>query len=221
MKVLVIAPHADDEVIGVGGTISKRNNAGDEVYVCIVTRGYEPLYSDKYVEQCKHEALQADKLLGVKKTFFLDFPAVNLENVPRHEFNGSIFNIIQEIMPDEVFIPHREDMQIDHQMVVDAAMVGLRPKYEHIVRRIYAYETLSETGWNVPNVQNEFIPTVYENITETLKIKLDAMKLFQSQLEEFPNARSVESIEALAKFRGTTVNLNAAEAFVLVREIKY
>lgn len=221
MKVLVIAPHADDEVIGVGGTISKRNNAGDEVYVCIVTRGYEPLYSDKYVEQCKHEALQADKLLGVKKTFFLDFPAVNLENVPRHEFNGSIFNIIQEIMPDEVFIPHRGDMQIDHQMVVDAAMVGLRPKYEHIVRRIYAYETLSETGWNVPNVQNEFIPTVYENITETLKIKLDAMKLFQSQLEEFPNARSVESIEALAKFRGTTVNLNAAEAFVLVREIKY
>ena len=136
MKVLVIAPHADDEVIGVGGTISKRNNAGDEVYVCIVTRGYEPLYSDKYVEQCKHEALQADKLLGVKKTFFLDFPAVNLENVPRHEFNGSIFNIIQEIMPDEVFIPHRGDMQIDHQMVVDAAMVGLRPKYEHIVRRI-------------------------------------------------------------------------------------
>ena len=221
MKVLVIAPHADDEVIGVGGTLSKRNNAGDEVYVCIVTRGYEPLYSDKYVEQCKHEALQADKLLGVKKTFFLDFPAVNLENVPRHEFNGSIFNIIQEIMPDEVFIPHRGDMQIDHQMVVDAAMVGLRPKYEHIVRRIYAYETLSETGWNVPNVQNEFIPTVYENITETLKIKLDAMKLFQSQLEEFPNARSVESIEALAKFRGTTVNLNAAEAFVLVREIKY
>ena len=221
MKVLVIAPHADDEVIGVGGTISKRNNAGDEVYVCIVTRGYEPLYSDKYVEQCKHEALQADKLLGVKKTFFLDFPAVNLENVPRHEFNGSIFNIIQEIMPDEVFIPHRGDMQIDHQMVVDAAMVGLRPKYEHIVRRIYAYETLSETGWNVPNVQNEFIPTVYENITETLKIKLDAMKLFQSQLEEFPNARSVESIEALAKFIGTTVNLNAAEAFVLVREIKY
>ena len=221
MKVLVIAPHADDEVIGVGGTISKRNNAGDEVYVCIVTRGYEPLYSDKYVEQCKHEALQADKLLGVKKTFFLDFPAVNLENVPRHEFNGSIFNIIQEIMSDEVFIPHRGDMQIDHQMVVDAAMVGLRPKYEHIVRRIYAYETLSETGWNVPNVQNEFIPTVYENITETLKIKLDAMKLFQSQLEEFPNARSVESIEALAKFRGTTVNLNAAEAFVLVREIKY
>lgn len=221
MKVLVIAPHADDEVIGVGGTISKRSNVGDEVYVCIVTRGYEPLYSDKYVEQCKHEALQADKLLGVKETFFLDFPAVNLENVPRHEFNGSIFNIIQEIMPDEVFIPHRGDMQIDHQMVVDAAMVGLRPKYEHIVRRIYAYETLSETGWNVPNVQNEFIPTVYENITETLKIKLDAMKLFQSQLEEFPNARSIESIEALAKFRGTTVKLNAAEAFVLVREIKY
>ncbi len=99
-------------------------------------------------------------------------------------------------------------------------MVALRPKYKHIVKRIYAYETLSETGWDVPNTVNEFIPTVYEDITSTIKLKLKAMELFKSQLGLFPEARSVEALECLAKFRGATVNCHAAEAFSLIREIK-
>lgn len=99
-------------------------------------------------------------------------------------------------------------------------MVALRPKYEHIVKQIYAYETLSETGWNIPNVQNEFIPNVYVDISEYLPKKLKAISLFKTQLSPFPNPRSIEAIEALAKYRGSTVNVKAAEAFSLVREIK-
>jgi len=220
MKILIIAPHPDDEVIGVGGTVAKRANIGDKVYVCIVTRGYEPLFTEDVEKQSRSEARKVHRVLGVKETFFLDFPAVMLETVPRYELNDRIGMVIQKIKPDEVFIPHRGDMQIDHQMVVDAAMVGLRPKYEHRVKRIYAYETLSETGWNIPNVQNDFIPTVYEDITSTIDRKLEAMNIYQSQLAEFPSARSIDAIAALAKFRGATVNLNAAEAFSLVREVK-
>ena len=111
-------------------------------------------------------------------------------------------------------------VQIDHQIVVDAAMVALRPKYDHVIKRIYAYETLSETGWNIPNTVNEFIPTVYEDITNTIKNKLGAMRIYTTQLAEFPAARSLEAIEALARFRGATVNVKAAEAFSLIREIK-
>jgi LmbE family N-acetylglucosaminyl deacetylase len=220
MRVLVIAPHPDDEIIGAGGTIAKRTVAGDEVYVCVVTKGNQPLFAEEFIEQGRSECRQADKLLGVKETIFLDFPVVMLETVPRYELNGKISDVIQRIKPDEVYIPHRGDMQLDHQMVVDAAMVGLRPKYEHVVKRIYAYETLSETGWNIPNAMNEFIPTVYEDISVTIDRKLEAMNIFQSQLSEFPNARSIEAIEVLAKFRGTTVNVGAAEAFSLIREIK-
>lgn len=220
MRVLVFAPHPDDEVIGVGGTIAKRAMAGNEVYVCIVTKGCQPLFNEVFVEQGRNECRKADKLLGVTDTFFLDFPAVLLETVPRYELNGKIFDTIQKVKPDEVYIPHRGDMQIDHQMVVDAAMVGLRPKYENVIKRIYAYETLSETGWNIPNAVNEFIPTVYENISDTIDRKLEAMKIFQSQLANFPNARSIDAIEALAKFRGATINVNRAEAFTLIREIK-
>ena len=220
MKVLIISPHPDDEIIGVGGTIAKRCKMGDEVYICIVTKGVEPLFSAELVNRTRAEAREAHKFLGVKETVFLDFPSVMLETVPRYEINGKICDVIQKIKPDEVYIPHRGDMQLDHQMVADAAMVGVRPKYAHKVKRVYAYETLSETGWNIPNVQNDFIPTVYEDISECFDEKMKAMAFFETQLSDFPDARSLEAIEALAKFRGATVHVCAAEAFSLIREIK-
>lgn len=220
MNVLVIAPHPDDEILGTGGTIAKRAAQGHDVYVCIVTKGCEPLFHEKYVEKGRSECRKADEYLGVKETIFLDFPAVMLEEVPRYELNDGILGVIQRIKPEEVYVPHRGDMQIDHKIVVDAAMVALRPKYSHKVKRIYAYETLSETGWDIPNVMNEFIPTVYEDISDTINKKIEAMNIFQSQLASFPNARSIGAIEALARFRGSTGTLEAAEAFGIVREIK-
>ncbi len=220
MRVLIIAPHPDDEIIGVGGTIAKRAKAGDEVYVCIVTKGKSPLFNPDFIEQGRRECREADAKLGVKETIFLDFPAVMLETIPRYELNGKVAEVVQNIKPEEVYIPHRGDMQIDHQMVVDAAMVAVRPRGDDYPKRVYAYETLSETGWNIPNVTNEFIPTVYENITDTYDVKMEAMSVFKSQLAPFPAARSVGAIEALAKFRGATVSVEVAEAFSLVREVK-
>ena len=220
MNVLVIAPHPDDEVLGCGGTIANRVSEGHDVYVCVITKGFEPLFSQSSVNKVRSECKEADQLLGVKETFFLDFPAVMLETVPRYELNGRISEIVQRIKPDEVYIPHRGDMQQDHKIVVDACMVAFRPKYSHIIKRIYAYETLSETGWDIPNVVNEFIPNVYEDISSVIEKKLMAMSIFQSQLDSFPSARSLGAIEALAKTRGATVNVCAAEAFNLVREVK-
>lgn len=220
MEILVIAPHMDDEILGAGGIVARYAAEGHKVYVCVVTKGCRPLFMEESVERVRRECREADAFLGVKETIFLGFPAAMLEDVPRHELNDALVRTIQRVRPDEVFIPHRGDMQLDHKMVVDAAMVALRPKYEHMVRRIYAYETLSETGWDVPNVQNEFIPTVYFDISEYLDKKLEALRIYQSQLAEFPNPRSLQAVRALAMFRGATVNVEAAEAFSLVREIR-
>lgn len=220
MNILVIAPHPDDEVLGVGGTIAKRSSEGHKITVCVVTKGCSPIFDEDFIEQGRNECREADALLGVEETIFLDFPAAMLETVPRYKLNDAILNIIQKTKPDEVYIPHRGDMQIDHKMIADAAMVALRPKYQHRVKRVYAYETLSETGWDIPNTVNEFIPTVYQDISNTLEKKIEAMRVFQSQLSLYPNARSIEAIEALAKFRGSTSTMNAAEAFCLIREMR-
>ena len=129
MKVLVFAPHADDEVLGVGGTIAKRAAAGDEVYVCVVTRGAAPLYSEERTKEVQRECREADSVLGVRETIFLNFPAVMLETVPRYELNGKIAEVVQRVQPDEVYLPHRGDMQLDHKMIVDACRIPCRASW--------------------------------------------------------------------------------------------
>lgn len=220
MRVLVVAPHPDDDVLGCGGTIAKRAVNGDEVYVCIVTKGKSPTFNSELVERGRQEDLNAAEILGVKSTTFLDYPAAELDVVGLGKLSRCFIKIINDIKPDEVYIPHPGDMHFDHRIVSDAVMVGVRPKYEHVVKRVYTYETLSETGWNIPSQNNDFIPTVYEDIADTLQLKLDAMAEFHSQLEEYPSPRSLDAIEALAKYRGSTVSVEYAEAFSLIREIK-
>lgn len=219
-KVLVFAPHPDDEILGCGGTMIKHVNSGNEVYVCIVTKGCLPLFPPEGTERNRGEARSCHQRIGVKKTFFLDFPAVMIEKENRYEINGKILDVIKEVQPDEVYIPHWGDMQKDHQIVADACMVALRPKYEPKVKRIYGYETMSETAWNAPNVQNEFIPNVFVDISDVLDKKIEALGFYETQLSPFPDARSIEAVEALAKYRGALMHVKAAEAFMLIREIR-
>lgn len=220
MNILVIAPHPDDEVLGCGGTIAKNVELGHDVYVAIVTKGTTDLFPQELIENVRAECREADKYLGVKETIFMDFPAAKLEEVPRNILNDAFLKVVQKVKPDTVYLPHRGDMQLDHKMVVDAAMVALRPKYEYVVKSILAYETLSETGWDIPNTINEFIPNVYEDISDYIDRKLNAISFFKSQLGTFPNARSTKAINALAMYRGAMMNIRAAEAFSMIREIR-
>ena len=219
MNVLVIAPHADDEILGVGATMAKYIAQQDQVFVCIATKGAKPIFDDVYVAKIREETVKAHNLLKVTETFFLEFPAVMLEQIPRHEINGKILDVVQKVKPDIVYIPHFGDMQKDHQIIAEAAMVAVRPKYDHTIKAIYSYETLSETEWNTPHVANSFNPNVYNDVSSYLNDKFRALECFGSQLSDFPNPRSLEAIEALAKYRGSTINVRAAEAFVLIRQI--
>ncbi len=220
MNVLVIAPHSDDEILGVGGTIAKHIAKGNDVYVCIVTRGSGKLYSEDLLARRDTEVIACHEFLGIKETILLNFEATHLEHVSRIEFNQKLFDVIQRVKPDEVYIPHYGDMHKDHNVVTNAAMVCLRPKYGHTVSRVYCYETPSETGWNIPGVLTDFMPNVYNDISDYLETKIKAMSHYQTQLVPFPNPRSLEALEAMAKFRGSVSGCNAAEAFALVREIK-
>jgi len=215
MNVLVFAPHNDDEVLGVGGTIVKLAKQGNDVFVCEVTAGS----NQERVKNIKNEALNAHKVLGVKDTIFLDLPVVELKHYSVIELNSKVLSVVNDIKPEIVFIPHKGDIHIDHREVVDAAMVALRPSNNPQLKSIYAYETLSETEWNVPSCDNFFIPSVWSDISETFDLKIKAMQCYKLQLKTFPNPRSLEAIEALAKFRGSTICVNYAESFMAIRII--
>lgn len=226
MTILIFAPHPDDEIIGCGGTMARHIVEGDDVYVCVVTRGKPPVYNHlpEVLEKLPHDLydeIQASHaLLGIKETFYLQFPAVMMETVPRYVLNGKISELISQIKPEVVYIPHFGDMQKDHALTSEAVMVAVRPKGDHIVRAVYAYETLSETEWSIPHAANVFIPNVFVDISNYLDKKLETMRCFRSQLCEFPNPRSIEAMIALAKYRGSTMGADAAEAFMLIREYR-
>jgi len=219
MKILVIAPHPDDEVLGVGGTIAKHTKMGDEVYLCVVTKAYTPDWSEEFIKNREKEVLKVNKILGIKKTYFLDFPTVKLDTIPQKELNEAIFRVVNKVRPDTVYIPHRGDVNKDHRLVFETAMVALRPKLGGAARKVLSYETLSETEWAAPPTEDVFTPNVYVDISDTLKTKLNAMSAYKSELKEYPHPRSLKSITALANKRGTEAGLKAAEAFILVREI--
>ena len=223
MNVLIIAPHRDDEILGVGGTILKRKAAGDKVTVCVVTSSKDCVLPEKtarYTEIVHKEMQEAHKYCGIDDYIGLPFEPVVLEKYPRAVVNRELLNVLLSVKPDEVYLPFWGDMQKDHRVTTDAAMVVLRAKYNHPVRRIYAYETLSETGINLPNVNDAFIPNVYEDISDYIEGKKKALSCFVSQVQYFPDLRSLEAVDALAKYRGATINVKAAEAFMLIREIK-
>lgn len=215
MKILVFAPHNDDEVLGVGGTIAKYISQGNQVYVCEVTSGKD----QKRLANIKKEALNAHKILGVTDTIFLDLPVVGLADIPTKELNGAMHDVVQTIKPDIAYIPHKGDMHVDHKMVAESAMVALRPVDSPQLRAIYAYETLSETEWNIPSADNLFVPNVWSDISDTIDKKLEAMKCYKSQLKKFPHPRSIEAITALSKLRGSTICVKNAESFMLIRNI--
>lgn len=226
MRILVFAPHPDDEILGCGGTIARYVSEGHEAFVCVVTSPRPPIFDNAaalrngWPHVMYPEIKKAHETLGIKKTFFLQFPCVLLENEPRHILNGKIDDVIRETEPDIVFIPHFGDMQKDHAIVSEAVMVAVRSKNAFAPQYVYSYECLSETEWNIPHPANAFIPNTFIDISGHLQDKVEAMKCYVSQLADFPNPRSVEAMEALAKLRGSTAGFSAAEAFMLIREYR-
>jgi LmbE family N-acetylglucosaminyl deacetylase len=217
MRVLVVAPHPDDEVLGCGGTIPRYVEAGHELHVLIVTKG-DDLFDKELVALAREEALRAHEILGVDKTHFADLPAIKLDTLPRHLICDTLASFFRDIRPDTLFLPFAGDINSDHQIVHACSMVAARPTLIPI-GSIYCYETLSSTNWNSPGLAPTFTPNVFVDISSTVSLKIDAVKTFRSQLKEHPHERSPESVMALSSYRGGFVNLSHAEAFSCIRQI--
>ncbi len=220
-RILVIAPHPDDEILGVGGSISRFSGEGREVFVVIVTKGYPPLFDEEFIKLSRKEALDAHKFLGVKDTIFLDFPAANLDTIPKREINKKLLEVIEYVKPEIIFIPFNGDLHMDHQVIFNSALVSARTINHFSPKKICAYETLSETNWNAPYITPSFTPNLFIDISDYLYKKIEAMKIYKTQLKTFPHERSLKAIKALAHLRGSTVRCKAAEAFIIIREIMF
>lgn len=223
-RILVIAPHNDDETLGVGGTMAKAVANGDDVFVltCTSIEDGHPVMKPNKAE-IRAETLAAMEILGVKpeNVLFRDLPNVLVPDIPVHDVNKVVYDAVKEVRPDILYIPFLYDLHKDHRDITYAAQVAARTvtDFGRNIKEVYMYETLSETHWNIETAEGGFLPNVYNNITGFLEKKLQAVQAYKSQLFLSPNARSVEALRALSIFRGSIVNMPEAEAFMLVRKL--
>ena len=218
MKTIVIAPHPDDEVLGVGGTLLRRKAEGAKVAWLIVTAiSLQSGWSEEKVKQRADEIKRITELFGFVEVFTLNFPTTQLDRVPMSNLVAGISEVFRSFKPEEVFVPHQSDVHTDHRVVFDAAASCTKWFRCPSVKRVLAYETLSETDFGL-GTDKRFRPNLFVDVEPFLDGKLRAMDIYASELGAFPFPRSHEAIRALATLRGAASGFKAAEAFELLRE---
>ena len=218
MKTIVIAPHPDDEVLGVGGTLLRRKSEGAKVVWLVVTGiSVESGWGEEKVKARANEIKRITEFFDFDEVFTLNFPTTQLDRIPMSDLVAGISAVFKSFAPEEVFVPHPSDVHTDHRMVFNAAASCTKWFRYPSVKRVLAYETLSETDFGLGADQG-FRPNVFVDIEPYLDDKLRAMDIYASELGVFPFPRSHEAIRALAALRGAASGFKAAEAFELLRE---
>jgi len=221
MRILVIAPHPDDETLGCGGSLLKHKANGDSLSWLVATRGYEPQWSAELLEQKEREISAVAAAYSFDNTFRLNFPTIKLDKIPVEELIAGIRDAVTDSKPDCVYLNHAGDVHSDHRVLFEATMSVLKPfsSSKHGVKRVLSYEVFSSTDAAPPNPARAFLPNVFIDVTEFLEKKLEIMGLYESELQASPLPRALDSLRALARVRGATIGVEYAEAFMLVREV--
>lgn len=217
-KTLVVAPHPDDEILGCGGTLLRRKAEGGVLGWLIVTGMTEQNgWSAERIRQRDGEISSVASLVGFDEVFNLRLPATRLDELPMADLVSAISSVFKLFEPEEVLVPHRGDVHSDHRVTFDAVAACAKWFRYPSVRRVLAYETVSETEFGLSR-EMAFQPNFFVDISGYLEHKLEIMAAYPSELGEFPFPRSVRTIRALAEWRGASTGCSAAEAFELLRE---
>ena len=223
-KVLIVASHPDDEVLGCFGTVARLIKEGYEAYTLILGEGKTSRDEQRIVDSRKdeievlnNEIEKANNIIGIKKVFIESFPDNRFDSVALLDIVKVISKVKEEVQPDIIFTHFENDLNIDHRITYQAVITATRPMEDECVKEIYSFEILSSTEWNYPL---SFSPDTYFDISDTLDLKISAMKEYTSELCEYPHPRSLEGIKLNAKYQGMRVGKRAVEAFKSVRVIK-
>ena len=220
-KILVVGAHPDDEVLGVGGTITLAVEESSQVDVLIVTDGVSAQYKGQQNMAERRESHLEDccKKLGVANVTQWEFPDMRLDSISQIELNTAFESYFLEHQYDVVFVHHPYDINKDHQVTFESLMVALRPVPGREVSYILTYYTPSSSEWSAHSRENIFCPNLYVDISETLDKKIDALGMYEDEMRPYPHPRSFENVMNLAKVYGSQVGLRAAEPFCLIRGV--
>ncbi len=225
-KILVVGAHPDDEILGCGGTIAKHVDSGDEVHVVILGEGLtsrdikrNPSKFSNEIANLDNAARKANKLLGVSSLTLHDFPDNRINTVDQLDLVKVIENHVKEVQPSIVYTHHAGDVNLDHQCTHRAVVTACRPLPGQTIRTILFYEVVSSTEWQPPGSAPTFTPNWFIDISKFVELKIQALEEYRSEMRDWPHPRSCKAVEHLMRWRGATIGVDAAEAFLLGRNL--
>ena len=228
MTILVIVAHPDDEVLGCGATIAKWSDLGESVHILIMAEGVTSRdvvrntnINHQELLLLKKSAEDARKVLGAVSTKLLNFPDNRMDALNLLDVIKEIEKEIDRLRPHTVVTHHSGDLNIDHRIIHEAVITACRPQPGHTVNRILAFEVVSSTEWQSTGSNAIFQPNLFEDVSITIDRKIKALKSYEAEMRKWPHARSLKNVEYLARWRGASVGCEAAEAFMLIRELAH
>ncbi len=227
VKILIIAAHPDDEILGCGGTIARHVQNGDEVHVLILAEGLTSRDKERERDKRADElsalaqaAREAGRILGVRSVELRDFPDNRMDAVDLLDVVKVVELLIDKYKPDVVYTHHAGDVNIDHRIVHQAVVTACRPLPGQCVKTLLFFEVTSSTEWQIPGSAPAFLPNWFVDVSDTIDLKLQALEAYRSEMRERPHPRSLKAVEHLARWRGASAGVEAAEGFILGRKLK-
>lgn len=224
-RVLVVGAHPDDEMLGCAGTLAHHSRRGDEVHILIAGEGATARDESRgegippEVLALRRAAKEAARIVGARQPRFLGLPDERLDGMILLDLVKRLEEVIEEVRPSVIYTHHGGDLNLDHRIIHQGVMTACRPMPGQVVRSIFTFETVSSTEWGSTATGEAFHPTRFVDISAELDRKLEALACYSAEMRPFPHARSLEGIRALARLRGASVGMEAAEAFVVVRDL--
>lgn len=215
-NILVVCAHPDDETLGLGGTLALHSNDGSKIFVLIFTDGqFARNKTSEGIIERQAQAKKACAILGIKQVKFLNYEDQMLDKIPLVDLTSQIESIIKNFKPDIVYTHFWGDSNQDHRRLFEASLIAVRPVSNSKVRRFICFETPSSTEWG----NDTFKPNLFVKINDTINKKINAVKQYKNELQQFPHPRSIEALTNRAHYWGSSSGVNYAEAFFIFREI--
>lgn len=217
-RVLVVAAHPDDELLGVAGTLCRHRDAGDTIAILILANGEDSRDTGVDVSKRLSQARMVASTLGAK-LFLEDFPDNQFDTVSLLSLAKAVEKVLTKIQPTIIYTHYAHDLNVDHRLACQATITAARPMPGSSVEKILSFETLSATEWQIKDFR-QFSPNYYVDITKYIKEKQGLLKFYKDEMRAYPHPRSYKGVEIIARYRGLEVGLEAAEAFLIVRSVK-
>lgn len=223
-SILVVAAHPDDEVLGCGATIAKHALNGDAVHIVILAEGVtsrddyrDPERRSAELAELSKAASEVQDILGANSLILHDFADNRMDSFDRLDIIKVIERHVREYSPEIIYTHHSGDLNIDHRIVHEAVITASRPSSGCHVETILFFEVPSNTEWQMPGSAQPFVPNWFVNVEATLEKKFLALEAYRSEVRPWPHPRSAEAVTHLARWRGASIGMEAAEAFILGR----